>query len=104
MFTPSLFYFLEHSAYKHKPIPETTKVDENKERLSQLKTEVQQLVDARAKMAQVMVDKIFSFAELGFQEVETSKYITDILKKRRIHNRIRHLWGAYCLVGKMGFW
>ncbi len=32
-------------------------------------------------MAQVMVDKIFSFSELGFQEVETSKYITDILKK-----------------------
>jgi aminobenzoyl-glutamate utilization protein B len=28
-----------------------------------------------------MVDKIFSFSELGFQEVETSKYITDILKK-----------------------
>jgi len=61
--------------------PETPKTDENEERLSQLKTEVQQLVDARVKMAQVMVDKVFSFAELGFQEVETSKYITDILKK-----------------------
>ena len=61
--------------------PDTTKVDENEARLTQLKTEVQQLVDARAKMAQVMVDKVFSFAELGFQEVETSKYITDILKK-----------------------
>ena len=61
--------------------PDTTKVDEKEERLTQLKTEVQQLVDERAKMAQVMVDKIFSFAELGFQEVETSKYITDILKK-----------------------
>ena len=60
---------------------ETTKADENEVRLAQLKTEVQQLVDARAKMAQVMVDKVFSFAELGFQEVETSKYITDILKK-----------------------
>jgi aminobenzoyl-glutamate utilization protein B len=60
---------------------DTTKVDENEVRLTQLKTEVQQLVDARAKMAQVMVDKVFSFAELGFQEVETSKYITDILKK-----------------------
>ena len=61
--------------------PDTTKADENEVRLAQLKTEVQQLVDARAKMAQVMVDKVFSFAELGFQEVETSKYITDILKK-----------------------
>ncbi len=28
-----------------------------------------------------MVDKIFSFSELGFQEIETSKYITDILKE-----------------------
>ena len=26
-----------------------------------------------------MVDKVFSFAELGFQEKETSKYLTDIL-------------------------
>ena len=61
--------------------PETQKTAENEQRLTQLKSEVQQLVDARAKMAQVMVDKIFSFSELGFQEVETSKYITDILKK-----------------------
>jgi aminobenzoyl-glutamate utilization protein B len=28
-----------------------------------------------------MVDKVFSFAELGFHEVETSKYLTDILKE-----------------------
>ncbi|NNJ89646.1 MAG: amidohydrolase [Eudoraea sp.] len=59
---------------------ETTKT-ENEQRLIQLKTEVKKLVDDRAKMAQVMVDKVFSFAELGFQEIETSKYITDILEK-----------------------
>ena len=51
------------------------------EKIVQLKSEVKQKIDARAKMAQVMVDKVFSFAELGFQEVETSKYITDILKE-----------------------
>ena len=45
-----------------------------------LKEEVVKKVDERAKLAQVMVDKIFSFSELGFQEIETSKYITDILK------------------------
>src|SRR2546421_4395998 len=28
-----------------------------------------------------MVDQIFSFSELGFQEVETSKYVTGILEK-----------------------
>ena len=45
-----------------------------------LKNEVKEKIEANAKMGQVMVDKVFSFAELGFQEFETSKYITDILK------------------------
>jgi aminobenzoyl-glutamate utilization protein B len=38
-------------------------------------------VEARAKLAQQMNDSIFSFGELGFQEVETSKYITGVLEK-----------------------
>ena len=38
-------------------------------------------VEAMAKQTQVMVDSVFSFAELGFQEFETSKYITGILEK-----------------------
>lgn len=50
-------------------------------KLKALKTEVQEKIDDNAKMAQVMVDKVFSFAELGFQEVETSKYITGILEE-----------------------
>jgi len=50
-------------------------------RLNALKKEVVDKIDQRAKMAQVMVDKVFSFAELGFQEVETSKYLTDILEE-----------------------
>ena len=50
-------------------------------KLEKLKAEVVQKVESRAKMAQVMVDKVFSFAELGFQEVETSKYITGILEE-----------------------
>ena len=28
-----------------------------------------------------MVDSIFSFGELGFQETETHRYVVDILKK-----------------------
>ena len=51
------------------------------QQIAALKNEVQEKVDAQAKMAQVMVDKVFSFAELGFQETESSKYLTDILKK-----------------------
>ena len=37
-------------------------------------------VDKRTKLAQEMVDSIFSFAEPGFQEIRTSEYITGILK------------------------
>jgi aminobenzoyl-glutamate utilization protein B len=36
---------------------------------------------ASAKLAQEMVDSVFSFGELGFQEVETSKYLTGVLEK-----------------------
>lgn len=52
----------------------------SKSKIAKLKTEVAALVEADKKQAQVMVDKIFSFAELGFQEVESSKYLTGILK------------------------
>jgi aminobenzoyl-glutamate utilization protein B len=38
-------------------------------------------VASMAKQSQVMVDMVFSFGELGFQEVETSKYLTGILEK-----------------------
>ena len=38
-------------------------------------------VESRAKLAQVMNDTIFSFGELGYQEVETSKYLTTLLEK-----------------------
>lgn len=50
-------------------------------KIEALKKEVQDKINGQQKMAQVMVDKIFSFAELGFQEVETSNYICNILEK-----------------------
>ncbi len=46
-----------------------------------LKSEAAQIVQANHKQSQVMVDKIFSFAELGFQEIESSKYLTGILEQ-----------------------
>ena len=49
--------------------------------VSTLKREAIAGVEARAKLAQQMNDKIFSFGELGFQEVETSKYITSVLEQ-----------------------
>ncbi|MCL5743749.1 MAG: amidohydrolase, partial [Acidobacteria bacterium] len=47
----------------------------------QLKQEAMRLIDARRTFTQQIVDSIFSFAELGFQEYETSAYVTGILEK-----------------------
>lgn len=38
-------------------------------------------VGEMAKLTQVMVDKIFSFSELGFHEVETSRYLVGLLRE-----------------------
>ncbi|MDB5455412.1 MAG: amidohydrolase, partial [Caulobacter sp.] len=38
-------------------------------------------VEARKKLGQEIVDSVFSFGELGFQEVETSRYLTELLEK-----------------------
>ncbi|MDX5338252.1 MAG: amidohydrolase [Cyclobacteriaceae bacterium] len=53
----------------------------SQKQIDALKTEVAELVQNNHKQSQVMVDKIFSFAELGFQEVESSKYLTGILEQ-----------------------
>lgn len=45
------------------------------------KKEVMNNINNRAKDAQVMVDMVFSFAELGFHETETSAYLTKILEE-----------------------
>ena len=38
-------------------------------------------IDAMKKQAQVMVDSVYSFGELGFQEFETSRYLSGVLEK-----------------------
>jgi aminobenzoyl-glutamate utilization protein B len=38
-------------------------------------------IDGMKKQTQVMVDQMFSYGELGFQEFETSKYLTGLLEK-----------------------
>lgn len=45
------------------------------------KAEVLNKLNGQMKTAQVMVDKVFSFGELGFQESETSNYLCGILEK-----------------------
>src|SRR4026208_489152 len=45
------------------------------------KAQVVKDIAGMSKQAQVVVDMVFSFAELGFQEVETAKYLTGVLEK-----------------------
>lgn len=53
----------------------------NAKQIEALKAEVAEIVQANHKQSQVMVDKIFSFAELGFQEIESSRYLTGVLEQ-----------------------
>jgi aminobenzoyl-glutamate utilization protein B len=46
-----------------------------------LKKQALASVSSKEKSVQEMVDMVFSFGELGFQEFETSKYLTGVLEK-----------------------
>ncbi len=50
-------------------------------RIEKLKADATAEVDAMQVFTQQMVDSVFSFGELGFQEFETNRYLIDILKK-----------------------
>jgi aminobenzoyl-glutamate utilization protein B len=50
-------------------------------RLERLKAEALTKIEERAKMVQEIVDMLFSFGELGFQEHETSQYLTGLLEQ-----------------------
>jgi len=50
-------------------------------RVEALKREAAADVESQRVFTQQMVDQVFSFGELGFQEFETSKYLTGILEK-----------------------
>jgi aminobenzoyl-glutamate utilization protein B len=50
-------------------------------RIEKLKQDAVADVEAMKELSQQMVDSVFSFAELGFQEFETHRYLVDILRK-----------------------
>src|SRR5271157_3542924 len=50
------------------------------EKEAAMKADLAGQIDGMKKQAQVMVDTVFSFGELGFQEFETSKYLTEMLE------------------------
>ncbi len=50
-----------------------------------MKVDLTGQVDSMKKQVQVMVDTVFSYGELGFQEFETTKYLSGILEKEGFH-------------------
>lgn len=60
-------------------VPE--KPDEAQPVLSGLPAEAAANIDQRQKQIQEIIDSLFSFSELGFQEFETQRYMTDLLAK-----------------------
>ena len=50
-------------------------------KLETFKQEAVADVESRKVFSQQMVDQIFSYGELGFQEIETTRYLADILKQ-----------------------
>ena len=67
------FAFSQHiGAQKNEPVVNP--------KVESWKNEVMKSLDEKHKPAQEMVDMVFSFSELGFQETETSAYLTSILK------------------------
>ena len=51
------------------------------EGMSSMKKRAVADVEGRAKLAQQINDSLFSFSELGYQELETARYITALLEK-----------------------
>ncbi len=49
--------------------------------LTGLKADAVQIVGDKQKLTQEIVDSLFSFSELGFQEFETQRYITELLEE-----------------------
>jgi aminobenzoyl-glutamate utilization protein B len=66
---------------KGSPPQNSKKPTKEDQRIERLKEEAVTDVDSMKEFTQQMVDSIFSFSELGFQEFETNRYLIDILKK-----------------------
>jgi aminobenzoyl-glutamate utilization protein B len=71
--TPRHFAVAAQQSSQHKPL--------SRSRMDALGREAVADVESHARFTQQMIDQIFSYGELGFQEVETSRYLVDILKR-----------------------
>ena len=80
-------------------IPVTPATPADPPQLADRKKAANAAIDGMAKQIQEMVDSVFSFGELGFQEQETSRYLTGILEKhgftiRRGISKVPTAWAA----------
>ncbi len=60
---------------------EPIEIDGPPPQLTGLKAQAAQSVGDKQKLTQEIVDSLFSFSELGFQEFETQRYLTEILEE-----------------------
>jgi aminobenzoyl-glutamate utilization protein B len=63
------------------PPPAPPAVTPDEPRVAALKTAAAADIDSMKTFTQQMVDSVFSFGELGFQEFETNRYLIEILRK-----------------------
>jgi aminobenzoyl-glutamate utilization protein B len=63
------------------PASTPTPIPPDEPRAARLKTDAIAEIDAMSVFTQQMVDSVFSFGELGFQEFETNRYLIEILRK-----------------------
>jgi aminobenzoyl-glutamate utilization protein B len=56
------------------------RVDPGDARLQAMKRQAMAEIDGMATLTQQMIDQVYSFGELGFQEFETSRYLTGVLR------------------------
>jgi aminobenzoyl-glutamate utilization protein B len=75
---PFLFFFVIMAGSEGEAAGKPPVLDR---RLEGWKAEAAAEVERSAKLAQEIVDTVFSFGELGFQETETSRYLKDVLVK-----------------------
>ena len=61
--------------------PPPLNLPKDSERVTALKNEAIAEIDGMKDFTQQMVDQLYSYGELGFQEFETHKYLVDVLRK-----------------------
>src|SRR5688572_7003713 len=81
LFVSFNFIFSLSALSQNKPVKTDPKSVKSDPKVEGWKKDVIKSLDGKLKTAQEMVDQVFSFSELGFQETETSAYLTGILEK-----------------------